>query len=43
MCLFHAKPMPQHMEGTQLKPEMPRWNISNDDLADLIALLKTLP
>jgi hypothetical protein len=22
---------------------MPRWNISKDDLADLIAFLKTLP
>lgn len=33
----------QDPDGTQLKPEMPRWNISNDDLADLIAFLKTLP
>ena len=30
-------------DGTQLKPDMPRWNISNDDLADLIDYLKTLP
>jgi mono/diheme cytochrome c family protein len=30
-------------DGTQLTTDMPRWNISNDDLADLIAFLKTLP
>lgn len=30
-------------DGTQLKSEMPRWNISDDDLSDLIAFLKTLP
>ncbi len=33
----------QDPDGTQLKPDMPRWNISNDDLVDLIAFLKTLP
>jgi mono/diheme cytochrome c family protein len=33
----------QDPDGTQLKLDMPRWNISNDDLADLIAFLKTLP
>ena len=33
----------QDPDGTQLKPDMPRWNISNDDLADLLAFLKTLP
>ena len=33
----------QDPDGTQLKPDMPLWNISNDDLADLIAFLKTLP
>ena len=33
----------QDPDGTQLKPDMPRWNISNEDLADLIAFLKTLP
>ena len=33
----------QDHDGTQLKPDMPRWNIGNDDLADLIAYLKTLP
>ena len=33
----------QDPDGTQLKPDMPRWNISDDDLADLIAYLKTLP
>jgi hypothetical protein len=32
----------QDPDGTQLKPDMPRWNISNDDLADLIAFLKML-
>ena len=32
----------QDPDGTQLKPDMPRWNISDDDLADLIAFLKTL-
>ena len=30
-------------DGTQLKTDMPRWNISNADLADLIDYLKTLP
>lgn len=30
-------------DGTQMKTDMPRWNISNDDLADLIDYLKTLP
>jgi hypothetical protein len=30
-------------DGTQLKTDMPRWNISSEDLADLIAYLKTLP
>ncbi|PKN35933.1 MAG: cytochrome C oxidase subunit II [Deltaproteobacteria bacterium HGW-Deltaproteobacteria-19] len=33
----------QDPDGTQLKPDMPRWNISNEDLADLIAFLKKLP
>jgi hypothetical protein len=33
----------QDPDGTQLKTDMPRWNISNDDLADLIDYLKTLP
>ena len=33
----------QDPDGTQLKPDMPRWNISNEDLADLIVFLKTLP
>ena len=33
----------QDPDGTQLNPDMPRWNISDDDLADLIAFLKTLP
>jgi hypothetical protein len=30
-------------DGTQLDTDMPRWNIGEDDLADLIAYLKTLP
>ena len=33
----------QDPDGTQLKPEMPRWNMSNEDLSDLTAFLKTLP
>ncbi|MBN1450668.1 MAG: hypothetical protein JW963_06600, partial [Anaerolineales bacterium] len=33
----------QDPDGTQLKADMPRWNIGDDDLADLIAYLKTLP
>lgn len=33
----------QDPDGTQLKTDMPRWNLSADDLADLIAYLKTLP
>ena len=33
----------QDPDGTKLKTDMPRWNISNDDLADLIDYLKTLP
>jgi hypothetical protein len=33
----------QDPDGTQLKTDMPRWNIGDDDLADLITYLKTLP
>jgi Cytochrome c len=33
----------QDPDGTQLKTDMPRWTIGDDDLADLIAYLKTLP
>jgi hypothetical protein len=33
----------QDPEGTQLNSDMPRWKISDEDLADLIAFLKTLP
>ncbi len=33
----------QDPDGTQLNTDMPRWNIGNDDLADLITYLKTLP
>jgi mono/diheme cytochrome c family protein len=32
----------QDPDGTQLNTDMPRWNIGDDDLADLIAYLKTL-
>ena len=33
----------QDPDGTQMSTDMPRWNIGNDDLADLIAYLKTFP
>jgi len=33
----------QDPDGTQLNSDMPRWNIGNEDLADLIDYLKTLP
>jgi hypothetical protein len=33
----------QDPDGTQLSMDMPRWNIGDEDLADLIAYLKTLP
>jgi len=33
----------QDPNGTQLNTDMPRWNIGDEDLADLIAYLKTLP
>ena len=33
----------QDPDGTQLNTDMPRWNIGDDDLADVIAYLKTLP
>jgi hypothetical protein len=33
----------QDPDGTKLKQDMPRWKMSDDDLADLIAFLKTLP
>ncbi len=33
----------QDPDGTQLKSDMPRWNIDDKDLADLISFLKTLP
>lgn len=33
----------QDPDGTQLSTDMPRWDISAEDLADLIAFLKTLP
>ncbi len=33
----------QGPDGKELKQDMPRWKISDSDLADLIAFLKTLP
>jgi len=33
----------QDPDGTSLKNDMPRWNMGNEDLADVIAYLKTLP
>ena len=33
----------QDPDGTQLKTDMPRWNIGDEDLADLITYLKILP
>ena len=33
----------QDPDGTKLNANMPRWNIGNDDLSDLIVYLKTLP
>lgn len=30
-------------DGTQLSTDMPRWKMSDEDIADLIAFLKTLP
>jgi len=33
----------QDPDGTVLSTDMPRWSIGNEDLADLIAYLKTLP
>ena len=33
----------QDPDGTQLNTDMPHWNIDDDDLADLIDYLKSLP
>jgi cytochrome c553 len=33
----------QDPNGTMLNTDMPRWNIGDEDMADLIAYLKTLP
>jgi hypothetical protein len=33
----------QDPDGTQLSTDMPRWNLGEADLADLITYLKTLP
>jgi mono/diheme cytochrome c family protein len=30
-------------DGTQLSTDMPRWKMSDEDIADLIDYLKTLP
>ena len=32
----------QDPDGTQLKPDMPRWNIGKEDLADLVSYLTEL-
>jgi cytochrome c553 len=32
----------QDPDGSELNPDMPRWNISNSDLSDIIGFLKTL-
>ena len=33
----------QHPDGEELNADMPRWNMSDADLQDLLAFLKTLP
>ena len=33
----------RHPNGEPLSPDMPRWRLSDQDLADLLAFLKTLP
>lgn len=33
----------KHPDGTALSVEMPRWNMSDEDLTDLLEYLKTLP
>jgi FlaG/FlaF family flagellin (archaellin) len=33
----------QDPDGSLLKTDMPRWNIGDEDLADLVIYLKTLP
>jgi cytochrome c oxidase subunit 2 len=33
----------QHPDGEPLDQDMPRWNIDDQDLADLLAFLKSLP
>ena len=32
----------QDPDGTQLSTDMPRWNIGDEDLADLIAFLQNI-
>jgi mono/diheme cytochrome c family protein len=33
----------RHPDGTEVKPDMPRWQVSDPDLADVFAFLKALP
>lgn len=33
----------KHPDGALLDPNMPRWQISDEDLADLLAFLKSIP
>ncbi len=33
----------KHPDGEELNSDMPRWSMSNADLQDLLAFLKTLP
>ncbi len=33
----------RHPDGEEVKADMPRWKMSDSDLADLFAFLKTLP
>jgi mono/diheme cytochrome c family protein len=33
----------RHADGERLDPDMPRWQLNDQDLADLFEYLKTLP
>jgi hypothetical protein len=33
----------RHPDGTELEADMPRWQMSDSDLADVFAFLKALP
>ena len=33
----------EHPDGDKMEPDMPRWQMSDQDLADLFAFLKTIP